>query len=103
MGFPGLDRAGYRQISHMVASKVITSTMSSTTSPWSDGIAMLKVISSKCVFGQIVDATMVGDTLFTSGTSFNTNVEIYGNNITKVKISTKTTGHKVIAYRRVLL
>lgn len=99
----GGDYAGYKQIVHNVQTNVITSTMSSTTCPYADGWYMLKVISSKAAIAQIVDTWMTGSSLFTSGSSWNTGDEIHCGEITKVKISTDSTGHKVLAYRRILL
>ena len=99
----GLDRAGYMAAAHVGESKLITSTMSSTSCPWSEGFSGLLVVSSRAAIAKITDAGMRGSSLVTSGTSWPTNAWIGGHAITYVKISTDSTGHKVIAYRKILL
>jgi hypothetical protein len=100
---------GLRMVSGACAAKLITSTMATTvttattasTGGWgtSGRWFKLKVISSKAVFSQIIAPGIDGDTLFTSGTSFALGAEITCNKITRVNLSTKTTGHKVLAYK----
>lgn len=99
----GGDRAGYRQIAHNGDCMVITSTMSSTTCPWAEGWYGFMVISTKAAIAKITDAGMTGSSLFTSGTSWPTASWVGGNKITYLRISTKSTGHKVLAYRKLLI
>ena len=104
----GGDRAGYKQISKNVDAIIITSTMGETTCDTGDtnkGWIGCEVISSKCAFAGITAAGITNASLITSGTSYNLGAWIGGGGtgIQKIKISTKSTGHRVIAYKQVLL
>lgn len=99
----GLDRAGYLQVGKVCNATILTSTMSSTTCTYAEGWAGFEVISSGCAIGGITAAGITGSSLISSGTTFPTGAYIGGGPITYIKISTKSTGHKLMAYRRILL
>lgn len=101
MGNPGMDRAGYKQISKNSHATVITSTMSGAvvTGDWCG----FEVLSSYAAIALVTAAGITGSSLITSGTSFAQNTYIGGSKITALRLSVDSTGHKLIAYERILL
>jgi hypothetical protein len=99
----GLDRAGFMATARQGESQLITSTMSSTTCPWETGYSGFQVISSQAVIAKVTDAGVKNSSLITSGSSFSNNAWLGMAGATYVRISTKTTGHKILGYKKVLL
>jgi len=97
----GGDRAGYKQISKNVQARIITSTMSAAvvTGDWCG----FEVISSAAAIRTVVAAGITGSSLITSGTSYPLGTYFGGAKITGLRLSTKSTGHKLIAYDRILI
>jgi len=105
-GNPGLDRAGYKQISHNVEAIFVgptTGSTAETTALTKNGYACIKVISSRAVFASITAPGLTNSSKITSATSFLQNAEIECNQITAFKLSCDTTGHMVTAFNKVLL
>lgn len=101
-GGTGLDRAGYKQISKNVDAKVITSTMSgaAVTGDW----FCVEVLSSKANIATFTAAGITGSSLIgSSGVDHPHGASFSGGSITALKLSAKSTGHKLIAYTRVVL
>jgi hypothetical protein len=104
----GGDRAGYMQISKNTQATIITSTgyplaVTGDTSYTSGDWCGFEVISSGAAIAGIVAPGITGSSLITSATTYPLGTYIGGRQITAIKISTKSTGHKVMAYERVLL
>ena len=97
----GGDRAGYKQISKNTHATVITSTMSGAvcTGEWCG----FEVISSQANIALIQASGITGSSLITSGTSYALGTYFGGGITTGIRLSAKSTGHKVIAYQRALL
>lgn len=97
----GLDRAGYKQVSKNVHATVITSTMSGAvvTGDWCG----FEVISSYADVALIQASGITGSSLITSADSLEKGMYIGGGKTTGIRLSAKSTGHKVIAYQRVVL
>jgi hypothetical protein len=106
MGDGGLLRALGLQISGAVDSDLIgpsTGSTAETTCPADAGWYEVEVISSGAAFAGITAAGLVGSTRFTSATTYPLGSKIRCSRITSVKLSCDSTGHAVIAHRRVLL
>ena len=108
MGNDGLSRAGYKQISNVVQAIFIgPSDGAKTTYKSSDynksGWAKIVVISSKAVFKAITAPGIDRSSVVTSATSYLQGAEISGNGITRIALSTQTTGHLVQAFDKILL
>lgn len=99
----GGDRAGYKQISRDVDAVVITSTMGATTMPWNPGAAYFEVISSEAAIALVTSDGISNSSLISSGTALPQGSIVGGGPITGITISGDSTGHKVMAYRRILL
>jgi hypothetical protein len=101
MGNPGLDRAGYKQISKSVDSVLITTTMAacSATQQW----VSIEVISSEALIKSITAAGLTNASLIDSGTTFAQNAVIECSKITVVQLATQIAAGKVIAHERVLI
>ena len=95
----GGDRAGYKQIARNVDCTLITSTMGAVTGSW----AGFEVISSQAAISAIVAPSMTNYAKLTSGKALPQGAYVGAALITSIKLSTKSTGHKVIAYKRVLI
>lgn len=97
----GGDRAGYKQISKNVDARVITSTMAGgvTTGDWYG----FEVISSNAAVALVQASGITGSSLITSAYPLVQGVFVGGGKTTGLRLSTKSTGHKIIAYNRVLL
>lgn len=98
----GGDRAGYKQISRAVDATFIgpsTGSTEYTSGDWT----RIQVVSSKAVFAGITAPGIANSSKITSGTSWDKGVEIGGSQITAIKLSSQTTGHAVLAYKRILL
>ncbi len=104
----GGDRAGYKQIANVVDAIFIGPTDGTKTTYKSsdyneNGWSRIKVISSGAVFNYITAPGLERSTEITSGTTWVRGAEIECNQITRIKLSTKTTGHAVIAFDKVIL
>jgi hypothetical protein len=97
----GGDRAGYKQIADAVDSKVITSTMSagSVTGDWTG----FDVISSYAAVAAIIAPGLAGSSLISSGRPLLLGAKIRCSKMTGIRLSVKSTGHKVIAHNRILI
>lgn len=97
----GGDRAGYKQISKNTHATVITSTMSGavTTGDWYG----FEVISSYAAVALVQASGITGSSKITSGKALPIGAFVGGGKTTGIRLSAKSTGHKVIAYQRVLL
>ena len=108
MGNPGLDRAGYKQIAKSVNAVIITSTMdaaSCTADANGKNWAGFEVISSEAAIALVTADGITNSSLLTSGAALLKGAYVGGGSggISVIKISTKSTGHKVMAYNRILL
>lgn len=104
----GLDRAGYRQNAGTVEAVLITSTMDAVTASTAYGEAGWKwadfeVISSEAAVALVTCSAMTGSSLITSGAALLKGARVECSGISVIKLSTKSTGHKVLAHRQVLL
>ena len=95
----GGDRAGYKLIARNTDCTLITSTMGAVTGDW----AGFQVISSAAAIAAIIAPSMTNYAKLTSGRALPLGSYVGAAQITSIKISTKSTGHKVIAYNRILL
>ena len=97
----GGDRAGYKQISRNSQATVITSTMSGAvkTGDWCG----FEVISSQAAVALVQAVGITGSSLITSGRALPQGAYVGGAKITGIRLSVKSTGHKVIAYERILI
>lgn len=97
----GGDRAGYMQVSKNTQATLITSTMSGsvTTGDWFG----FEVVSSGANIALIQASGITGSSLITSGTTYPLGSWIGGRLTTGIRLSADSTGHKVLAYERVLL
>lgn len=94
MGNPGLDRAGYKQISDGVDAILLTSTSGAVTGDW----AKIEVLSSDATFVSITAPTVTGSSLISSGTTYFAPWALKGK-ITGVEVKTG----QVMCYERILL
>jgi len=107
----GGDRAGYKQISGVVDAILIGPSTGSTDITQStaypvfadNGWSEIEVISSKAAFAVITAPGLIGSSKFTSGTSWSMGARIRCNSITGIKLSSDSTRHAVIAFKKVLL
>lgn len=99
----GLERAGFMAAARQGESQLITSTMSSTTCPWASGYSGFLVVSSKAAIAAITDAGVRNSSLITSGTSWVNGAWLGMAGATYVKVSTDSTGHKILGYKKILL
>ena len=97
----GGDRAGYKQISRNTQGTIITSTMSGavTTGDWYG----FEVISSKAAVALVQASGITGASKLTSAYALPCGAFVGGGKTTGIRLSAKSTGHKVIAYQRILL
>jgi hypothetical protein len=97
----GGDRAGYKQIARNVQATIITSTMSAavTTGDW----AGFEVISSYAAVAVVQASGITGASRLTSGRPLPLGSYVGGGKTTGLRLSVKSTGHKIIAYNRILL
>jgi hypothetical protein len=100
----GGDRAGYKQISKNVDSRLLTSTSGSVAGDWYG----FEIISTGAQIALITASGFTGSSMITSGTTYPRGAWFGGGKITAIKLSTGTVGgakkaSKVIAYNRVLL
>ena len=97
----GGDRAGYKQISKNVDAIIITSTMSAavTTGDWCG----FEVLSSNAAIALVQATGIRNSSLLTSGRVLPQGMYVGGGKTTGLRLSAKSTGHKIIAYNRVLL
>ena len=97
----GGDRAGYKQVAQNTQGTVITSTMSGavTTGYW----AGFQVLSSYAAVALVQASGITGSSLITSAYALAHGVFVGGNLTTGLRLSAKSTGHKIIAYKKVLL
>lgn len=97
----GGDRAGYKQISKNVDAIIITSTMAGavTTGDWCG----FEVISSQAAVALVQASGISNSSLLTSARALLQGAYIGGGKTTGLRLSTKSTGHKIIAYNRILL
>lgn len=97
----GGDRAGYKQISDAVDSKVITSTMSgaSVTGDW----VGFDVISTFAAVAAVVAPGITGTSLISSKAALRMGYKFRCSKMTGIRLSAKSTGHKVIAHNRILI
>jgi len=97
----GGDRAGYKQISKNVDAVIITSTMgaASATIAWGG----FEVISSAAAVTIITAPGITNSSLLTTAPTLPKGTFIGGGNITEVKLSANSTGHKIMAYEKVVL
>jgi len=97
----GGDRAGYKQISKNTQATIITSTMSGavTVGDWFG----FEVISSAANIAVVNASGITGSSLITSETSYPLGMWIGGGKTTGIRLSADSTGHKVIAYQRILI
>lgn len=97
----GGDRAGYKQISKNVRATIITSTMSGavTTGEWCG----FEVISSEAAIALVQASGITGSSLISSGAALLKGAYVGGGLTTGIRLSANSTGHKVMAYERVLL
>ena len=101
----GGDYAGYKEIAKDVHATIITSTGWSTASTgYTSGYWYgFQVISSEANIAGVVATGITGSSLISSAVAYPLGSWIGGSPITAIKISTDSTGHKVIAYEKVLL
>jgi hypothetical protein len=97
----GGDRAGYKQISRNVDATIITSTMSGavTTGSWYG----FEVISSYAAVAAVNASGITNSSLLTSAYALPLGAFVGGGLTTGLRLSAKSTGHKIIAYKKVLL
>jgi hypothetical protein len=95
----GGDRAGYKQISKNCECTLITSTMGAVSGDWYG----FEVISTWAHIAAITAPGMANANKLTSAKYLLNKTWIGAPSITSIKISTKTTGQKVLAYKRILL
>jgi len=107
----GGDRAGYKQISGVVASILIGPSTGSTAWVQStdyaefseNGWGRIIVVSSGAAFAGITAPGLRNSSKITSATTYEKNAVIECNGITAIKLSCDSTGHAVIAQAKVLL
>lgn len=102
-GTPGLDRAGYLQISKSVDANLITDTMGATTCPGKAGWFCFQVISTEVQLAGITAPGMTGSSLITSGTTYERGAIFACSKITSIQVSAKSSNTAVIAYQRMVL
>ena len=97
----GLDRAGYKQVSKASQGTIITSTMSGavTTGYWYG----FEVISSEAAVALVQASGITNSSLLTSGAALPQGSFVGGGLTTGIRLSADSTGHKVIAYEKVML
>lgn len=97
----GGDRAGYKQIAGAVDAVLITSTMSgaATTGDFVD----FEVISSYAAVAAIVAPGLTNASKLTSARALPLGSKVKCSQITSIRLSVKSTGHKVIAHKRILI
>ena len=98
----GGDRAGYKQISDVVPATLIGPSTGSTD--WTSGEwARVLVVSSGAAFAGITAPGMTNSSNITSATTWAKGAVLSCDLITKIKLSSDSTDHAVMAYNRVLL
>ena len=100
MGSPGLDFAGYLQVSNATPAKLITCTMGNTTCTGSCGWYNFEVISTEIQLASVTAPALAGSSLITSGTTFVRGAVFSCGKITAINISAKSSNGKVIAHER---
>jgi len=108
MAGSGLDRAGYIQIAKTAKAVLITSTKDGVSASAAFGVknarwAGFEVVSSNAAIALVTASNITGSSLITSGAALPLGSYIGGGDISVIKVSTDSTGHKVMAYERVLL
>ena len=95
----GGDRAGYKQIAQNVDAVFITDTMGTVAGDFVDFV----VVSSQVQLASVVAPGLSGDTLITSGTTWEKGAVFACSQITSIKISAKSSNTAVIAHKRILI